>query len=992
VTAAISDAKSGAISIVRGFVHTSRVVTEAPEPDAVLYQVAPGDTAEKIVRQHYAGFTRHGHDLRYFENVLLRVNQETGRKGVAGTGGRDIRLVEGERIWLVSPGHAAKLEPLVASGSYTGGKFADAKDAYAQYKDRFRDVWDSMRLSPEVAGEYADILAEHWDNIVETFAVLFLLEKASWALASTPVVPAKLVGLGIQCLLMYFAGKAAVQSASEATAHGGAWIDLAWNAATQPASLRSETLKAASDEFTEMALQALLTCLSLGYIGFKVFKAPAFARHMAGTKAKASPTRQGTRTPNATERPANQQSASESSILTMVWSEATQNYVFPKPGDLVAGVHSSVMAPANSAARVATVTAPVLNVAPRAAPQPEPKPGPGLPAFLFPANLTTPLVGPGSTNLFGMVGGVGPSPGPWLPAAGPRSGIPESAPRWSNEWVWVKLSDGEVYIAKPQGPTGYVVFEDAYSNGKIYPPSEVEVVAPGVTPSGGAPDNIELRRRLESQQKYIDSLSPGEAKAMVVARGIKCETPQDIAVALQNNPLPRLPANDYELTNYLNATQLQKLLKRLQSQQSGASGEAEEIIFANRLTPGDVFSVESPPNVPLLSPIRFRFLGVQDGVAAIEQVDSGPEIAIEWSAFSGKQVRKASGIKAAPEAMSEVELEAYLWKDLLGPRRREVKDNFERGGTAIDDIIGSATGDKKPHLRRLREMWLERRNRTNSDAPLKQLLANDKEEPARLQRPELSDQALEDLINTDISFAMTQSGGVRYPTGSKMEYSWVDNAKAMATSPRILSTTINTIRNIRRDVNVIIADPDAVKKLSLIRKLEEFRRRRGWDFETATQHPEQTLQAMRQRIAEDPNLLKLYLEKLGPENETGLGTGGVRIKQGTSDEALAEMLGKCKDEFGVTELLEQAYRYYARQQGARLPGAPSSQKSVTSVNDDDGPLPPIAGSAPVDELPVRIERATKSMRDTNIWLQGSNFGDLVAEVRELVNGGSAQLP
>lgn len=64
--------------MVRGYVQSGRVNTDLPEPTAKLHQVVDGDAAEKLAVQEYKSSIRDGHDLRYYESVLLYVNQQQG--------------------------------------------------------------------------------------------------------------------------------------------------------------------------------------------------------------------------------------------------------------------------------------------------------------------------------------------------------------------------------------------------------------------------------------------------------------------------------------------------------------------------------------------------------------------------------------------------------------------------------------------------------------------------------------------------------------------------------------------------------------------------------------------------------------------------------------------------------------------------------------------------------------------------------------------------
>jgi len=106
-------------TMVRGYVQDVRVTTELPEPTAKLHQIIGGDTAERLAAKEYGGAVRDGHDLRYYENVLLYVNQQQGRAGITGSyqdpgilggGSNNVQLVAGHRIWLVSPAYAKALE------------------------------------------------------------------------------------------------------------------------------------------------------------------------------------------------------------------------------------------------------------------------------------------------------------------------------------------------------------------------------------------------------------------------------------------------------------------------------------------------------------------------------------------------------------------------------------------------------------------------------------------------------------------------------------------------------------------------------------------------------------------------------------------------------------------------------------------------------------------------------------------------------------------
>jgi hypothetical protein len=96
--------------LFRGYVQGLRVNTDLPEPLAELREVTSTDTAERFAREKFGDAVTDGHDLRYYENVLLFVNQQRGRAGITGTyqdpgilgsGRNNVQLVTGHRIWLV---------------------------------------------------------------------------------------------------------------------------------------------------------------------------------------------------------------------------------------------------------------------------------------------------------------------------------------------------------------------------------------------------------------------------------------------------------------------------------------------------------------------------------------------------------------------------------------------------------------------------------------------------------------------------------------------------------------------------------------------------------------------------------------------------------------------------------------------------------------------------------------------------------------------------
>jgi hypothetical protein len=124
--------------IVRGYVQQFRVNTDLPEPLAKVHQVKSGDTVEKLAVEEYSSSVRDGHDLRYYENVLLFANKQRGRVGITGSyqdpgllggGANNIQLVAGHRIWLVSPAYAHAVEGVVPDGSLRTARTRRSSDS-----------------------------------------------------------------------------------------------------------------------------------------------------------------------------------------------------------------------------------------------------------------------------------------------------------------------------------------------------------------------------------------------------------------------------------------------------------------------------------------------------------------------------------------------------------------------------------------------------------------------------------------------------------------------------------------------------------------------------------------------------------------------------------------------------------------------------------------------------------------------------------------------
>ncbi|HEY0192911.1 MAG TPA: hypothetical protein VGC42_17465, partial [Kofleriaceae bacterium] len=258
-------------AVVRGYIQRLEIATDLPEPGAELHQVVAGDTVERLARTKFGGAARDGHDLRYYENVLLHVNR--GRPGTAiigtyqdpgvlGGGANNLQLIAGKRLWLVSPEYARAVEHEVPSGSLTSGAVAKVKRFAGHVEDILASIRESRHHLGEIAGEYAQLIRDYMVAITGTLAAFAMAEAASALLAATPAGVTQVLAGMIQLVLALLGAKSVVEVSLPALSHGNAWLMLAWNARGDRAQI---TL--ASQELLRMLVQVALAVLA--YRGMK---------------------------------------------------------------------------------------------------------------------------------------------------------------------------------------------------------------------------------------------------------------------------------------------------------------------------------------------------------------------------------------------------------------------------------------------------------------------------------------------------------------------------------------------------------------------------------------------------------------------------------------------------------------------------------------------------------------------------------------------------
>jgi hypothetical protein len=242
--------------LLRGYVQGFRITTELPEPLATLHSIKPGERLEPIAARIYHQAIEPGRDLRFYENVVLHVNQATGRGGVQRLHG-DVRLVAGHRIWLVSTAFARRLQGVVESGSITGGAVARVREARQPLEDILASVTSSPDHLSSVAGEYAEAIQQHLPEIMGIVLAFLGAEALSVFLAATPTGVGQLAAAVIQLGLAAFGVQGLIEAGVEAVRHATEWLTQAWKARGD-----ARQIEAASKSFLRMLLSLALAALA----------------------------------------------------------------------------------------------------------------------------------------------------------------------------------------------------------------------------------------------------------------------------------------------------------------------------------------------------------------------------------------------------------------------------------------------------------------------------------------------------------------------------------------------------------------------------------------------------------------------------------------------------------------------------------------------------------------------------------------------------------
>ena len=247
-------------TMVRGYIQSLRINTSLPEPTARLHQIKSGEALEPIANSIYHGVVRPGRDLRFYENAVLYINQQQGRVGIHKTG-NGIELVDGHRIWLISPAFANTLQGIVASGSLTGGAWANASHKFKEVGKHLSDTLASVEESPQhfgqVAGQYAEAISQHLPEIIGIVVAFIGAEALSTFLAATPTGIGQVAAALIQLLLAFLGAAAAIEAGVHALDFGRQWLMTAWEADGDP-----KQIGIASEYFIHMLVQVAMAALA----------------------------------------------------------------------------------------------------------------------------------------------------------------------------------------------------------------------------------------------------------------------------------------------------------------------------------------------------------------------------------------------------------------------------------------------------------------------------------------------------------------------------------------------------------------------------------------------------------------------------------------------------------------------------------------------------------------------------------------------------------
>lgn len=175
-----------------GYAEKALITTSLPDPEARLYRIQAGDTAQRIVQVHFRNFVW-GKDERYYVNVLVFVNDEQDRNGIRKQDAQgnplpidadwETTFVEaGKQIWIPGEAYADSLRGQVSSGSFTYEAWKAVKSAAAAVGEFL------IGTGAFIGGLLVGALNSIWDLLVGIVDLIGLIFKLIWSIITLELV------------------------------------------------------------------------------------------------------------------------------------------------------------------------------------------------------------------------------------------------------------------------------------------------------------------------------------------------------------------------------------------------------------------------------------------------------------------------------------------------------------------------------------------------------------------------------------------------------------------------------------------------------------------------------------------------------------------------------------------------------------------------------------------------------------------------------------
>ncbi len=242
-----------------GYANKSFMRLYPDDPGASLHQVSAGQSAVGVAEQYYRRFAQPGMDLRYFVNVLARVNPNALKNPDAGNW-KDAAFNQNVVIYVPGIQRALALRDQVNDGSLTNGAYASITNGMGRIGDLVKSVLESPQFIGEVLGELWEVIKPKLPEFIAITAALIAAELTVSALAAAPepTMITKVVAMLLQGAILLFAGYGAAVSLYSALTEGASWIKTAWNA-----NGKYDQVKLASKAFLRMVGSIALAVLAI---------------------------------------------------------------------------------------------------------------------------------------------------------------------------------------------------------------------------------------------------------------------------------------------------------------------------------------------------------------------------------------------------------------------------------------------------------------------------------------------------------------------------------------------------------------------------------------------------------------------------------------------------------------------------------------------------------------------------------------------------------